>query len=240
MEHEVDRQDEAGDPAQAFEDLRAEVSVMRRAVEALPQALAENRPPAPHDYRSDIGKVAQGLAAVADRLGEIEKHPALRLTPDAYSQAIVRAGTSVMSVAGQKLDTATQKINLAGDQLVGLIGTVRGQDEQRSWLMWTGLVALVLGVLLSPLVAVALPFGGGNWVGAFIIESHAWIPSRWNAGWALLQAADQVGAQQAAVGLNLVRDNQAAIAACQEVAIRSRKDQSCTVIVKVPVGLNSP
>ena len=63
------------DPAQAFEDLRAEVSVMRRAVEALPGAWEENRPP---DYSPDLGRIAKDLAVVAGRLenkGEIV-HPA--------------------------------------------------------------------------------------------------------------------------------------------------------------------
>ena len=110
MEHEIEIPDGAVDPAQAFEDLRGEVSVMRRAMEALPHTLAANQPPAPHDYRSDIGKVAQGLEAVVGRLDGIEKHPALRLTPEVYGQRIAAAGTTVMSEAGKELATATQKL----------------------------------------------------------------------------------------------------------------------------------
>ena len=40
-----------GDPAVAFDDLRAEVSVLRTAVEALPAALRDHRPP---DYVPDL------------------------------------------------------------------------------------------------------------------------------------------------------------------------------------------
>ena len=35
----------SGDPAQAFEDLRAEVSVLRKAIEVLPDVLERNRAP---------------------------------------------------------------------------------------------------------------------------------------------------------------------------------------------------
>jgi len=60
-----DTHDPASDPAQAFENLRAEVSVMRRAVEALPSAWEENQPP---DYSPDLGRIAKSLDVVVARL----------------------------------------------------------------------------------------------------------------------------------------------------------------------------
>ncbi|MDG6095826.1 hypothetical protein LOC54_12210 [Acetobacter sp. AN02] len=48
---------EEGSVQRAFDDLRAEISVLRRSVEALPQAWRENRPP---DYTEDLaGSVAK-------------------------------------------------------------------------------------------------------------------------------------------------------------------------------------
>jgi hypothetical protein len=87
MEDEADHHG-AADPAQAFEDLRAEVSELRRAVEALPGAWEESQPP---DYTPSLGTIAKGLAAVDSRLAGIEKHPALRLTPE-QQQAVAQAG----------------------------------------------------------------------------------------------------------------------------------------------------
>ena len=231
MEHEVEMQDGAGDPAQAFEDLRAEVSVMRRAVEALPHALAANRPPAPHDYRSDIGKVALGLGAVVGRLNEIEKHPALRMTPEAYGQAITRAGTTVMSEAGQKLDNAALDHDRARGELAGMVGTLRGRGQQRWALCWTGGIALVVGLILSPFIAGVLPFGLNTRVAALVMTTD-----RWDAGWALLRAGDTAWWQDAAAGLSLVQGNRDALVACQQAAATAGKDQRCTVIVKAPVG----
>jgi hypothetical protein len=232
MEHEVEMHDEAGDPAQAFEDLRAEVADIRRAVEALPNVLAANQPPAPHDYRADIGKVALGLGAVVGRLNEIEKHPALRLTPEAYSQAIARAGTSVMSDAGQQLATAAQKINRTGDQLAGLIGTMRGRDEQRSWLIYTGLgafiVALFGGLIGSPyLASVFLPVGMESNVAAIVMNND-----RWDAGVTLMQTADPQRWNGAVNAWQLVHANQDEINACAKAAEVTGKDQRCTIIMK--------
>ncbi len=66
--------DGADDPAQAFEELRAEVSALRRAVEALPAAWHESRPP---NYSPDLGRLTKGLAVVSDQLDGIARHPDL-------------------------------------------------------------------------------------------------------------------------------------------------------------------
>lgn len=227
MEHEVEMQEGAGDPAKAFEDLCAEVSVMRRAVEALPHALAANRPPVPHDYRSDIGKVALGLGAVIGRLNEIEKHPALRMTPEAYGQAITRAGTTVMSEAGEKLDNAALDHDRARGDLADMVGTLRGRGQQRRVLCWTGGIALVVGLILSPFVASVLPFGMNTRVAALVMTTDGW-----DAGWALLRAGDPAGWHDAAAGFNLVQANRDALVACQQAAATAGRDQRCIVIVR--------
>lgn len=229
MDGGQDDEGQIGDPAQAFEDLRAEVSVMRRAVEGLPRALAENLPPAPPDYRSDVGKVAQVLAAVVGRLDVIEKHPALRLTPEQHRQAIAREGNELMGAAAGKLDQAAQAHERARGDLAGLIGTMRGQASQWNWVFYTGLVACVAGLLLSPLLASVLPFGLNGQVAALVMKD-----SRWGAGWDLLRAADPGDAGDAAAGYNLVQTNRAALAICQQAAAKEEKEQKCQVVVKVP------
>ena len=231
MEHEVEMQGGAGDPAQAFEDLRAEVSDMRRAVEAFPHTLAANQPPAPHDYRSDIGKVAQGLGAVVGRLNEIEKHPALRLTPEVYGQRIAAAGTSVMSEAGKDLATAIQAHDRATNALEGMIGTLQGKRNQLFWLISIPVLVFFVTLFSSPILLQKIPFGWNTRAAATVMNND-----RWDAGMALMQIANPAGWQNVVDAWNLVRANQAALAACQEVAAKAGKDQRCTVIVKVPVG----
>jgi hypothetical protein len=222
MEDEADHHG-AADPAQAFEDLRAEVSVLRRAIEALPGAWEESRPP---DYTPSLGTIVQGLAAVESRLAGIEKHPALRLTPEQHQQAVAQAGNVLMRDAAQKLDRAAQDAERERHQLAGLIGTVRKQDEQRNWLLWAASGALVVGLLVSPFVAGVLPFGGDSAVAAVIMNAD-----RWNAGIALMQAGSPDGWRGLADASNLVRVNQEALAACREAATRVKKEQRCTITV---------
>jgi hypothetical protein len=222
MEDEADHHG-AVDPAQAFEDLRAEVSELRRALEALPGAWEESRSP---DYTPSLGTIAKGLAAVENRLAGIEKHPALRLTPEQYQQAVAQAGNMLMREAVQKLDRAAQDAERERHRLAGLIGTARKQDEQRHWLLWTGLGALVVGLLVSPFVAGMLPFGGDSAVAAVIMKAD-----RWNAGIALMQAGSPDGWRGVADASNLVRVNQEALAACRKAATKAKEEQRCTITV---------
>jgi hypothetical protein len=222
MEDEADHHG-AADPAQAFEDLRAEVSELRRAVEALPGAWEDSRPP---DYTPSLGTIAQGLAAVENQLAGIEKHPVLRLTPEQHQQVVAQAGNVLMREAVQKLDRATQDAERERHQLAGLIGTVRTQDEQRNWLLLAAAWALVVGLLVSPFVAGVLPFGGNSAVAALIMKTD-----RWNAGIALMQAGSPDGWRGVADASDLVRVNQEALAACREAAAKAKKEQRCTITV---------
>jgi hypothetical protein len=222
MEDEADHHG-AADPAQAFEDLRAEVSVLRRAIEALPGAWEDSRPP---DYTPSLGTIAQGMATVESLLAGIEKHPALRLTPEQHQQAVAQAGNVLMREAAQKLDRAAQDAERERHQLAGLIGTVRKQDAQRNWLLWAASGALVVGLLVSPFVAGLLPFGGDSAVAAVVMKAD-----RWNAGIALMQAGSPDGWRGLADASNLVRVNQEALAACREAAEKAKKEQRCTITV---------
>jgi hypothetical protein len=222
MEDEADHHG-AADPAQAFEDLRAEVSELRRAVEALPGAWEDSRPP---DYTPSLGTLAKGLAAVENRLAGIEKHPALRLTPEQHQQAVAQAGNMLMREAVQKLDRAAQDAERERHQLTGLIGAVRKQDRQVRALCWTGGIALAVGLLVSPFVAGVLPFGGDSAVAAVIMKAD-----RWNAGIALMQAGSPDGWRDVADASNLVHVNQEALAACREAAAKAKKEQRCTIAV---------
>nr|WP_295743033.1 DUF6118 family protein [uncultured Acidocella sp.] len=224
---------EEGDAAAAFVALRAEVaglraemSVMRRAMEALPGAWAESQVP---DYAPDLGRITKGLGEVAGRLGVIEAHPALRLTPAQHQAAIARAGEGLLREAAHKLEHAAQESQRAGQQLGGMIGTIRAQNAQWNWVFYTGLAACVAGLLLSPMLAASLPFGWNGRIAALLMKD-----SRWGAGWDLLQAASPASAQQAAYGFNLVRANQDQLAACAREASKTSQPQHCMVIVQVP------
>jgi hypothetical protein len=90
----------------------------------------------------------------------------------------------------------------------------------RYTLCWTGRIALVVGVILSPFMASVLPFALNTPVAALVMTND-----RWDAGWALLRAGDPAGWQDAAAGFSLVQANRDALVACQQAAAAAGKDQ---------------
>ena len=214
-------QDHAGDPAQAFEDLRSEVSVLRRAIEALPAAIRDNRPA---DYSADLAVLGKGLDEIGEQLGTILKSPALNLTPEQQGQGIARAGMTVVREAAQRLDRATQEAERARDQVAGVVGQALAQDRQFKSMCWAGGIAFALGLFLSPMAASLLPFGLNTRVAALVMRED-----RWNAGADLMHTANPQGWVQLTADANLVSENREAIAACRKELVRTRKAQRCSV-----------
>jgi hypothetical protein len=224
--------DETAEAARAFDDLRAEVSVLRRAIETLPGAWEDNRPP---DYSPDLGRIVKGLTALEKRLVSVEAQPALARTPEAYAAAIRQAGAGAVGEAVRELNEAKRKTAETRQQLADMIGAARSQAEQRGTLFWTGLaafvVALLLGLFGSPYLARELPFGWSDSVAAIVMGAD-----RWDAGIALMRAAHPNRWDSLVAPYNLINGSPAnakAVAGCQAEAVKTHKPQICRIIVKV-------
>jgi Family of unknown function (DUF6118) len=218
--------EQSGDAAQAFEALRAEVSGLRQALEALPEQWEATQPP---DYTESLGEITHGLLTVVDRLTVIERHPALKQTPAQHQAAIGAAAQDLMSRAAGRIDAAAEAFKREQYTLASVIGTVRGQRKQREWLAITAAVALSAGLLLSPFAARLLPFGWDAGVAATILNTD-----RWSAGQALMRSADQGRWATLAAEVSLVEPNHTVLSACREAAQRTKKEQRCTIVVPAP------
>ena len=223
--------EQAGDPVQAFEDLRAEVSVLRRAIEAMPAAMRENRPP---DYSQDLAVIGKGLDEVGEQLEVVLKSPALIRSPEEQGQAIAVAGANLIREAAQRFDRATQEAERERSRLSGLIGQVWAQDRQFRMLCWTGGAALAFGLLVSPIVAGFLPFGLNTRVAALVMRED-----RWTAGSELMQAANPHGWDRFIADTRFASDNRETIDACQAAAARTGKVQHCVVTIPSSNNLQS-
>lgn len=219
-------QEHGGDPAQAFEDLRSEVSVLRRAVEALPAAIRENRPA---DYSADIAILGKGLDEIGEQLETVLKSPALNLTPEQQGQGIARAGMTAVREAVQRLDRATQEAERARDQVAGVVGQAWAQDRQFKLLCWAAGGAFAAGLVLSPMIASLLPFELNARVAALVMRAD-----RWTAGGELMRTGNPAGWRRFIEDTELVSDNQEAIETCRQAATRTGKAQRCTITVSIP------
>jgi hypothetical protein len=218
-----DQPDAQSDPAKAFEDLRAEVSVLRKAVEALPAAMRENRPP---DYAQDLAVIGKGLDEIGGQLETIQKFPALRMTPEQQGQSIANAGSTMLREASQKLERAAQDADRERYNLSQMIGTLRAKGDQRFWLMMAALVGLLIGYVTFPFAVRALPFGIPAGMAATIMNAN-----EWDAGMALMKDANPNGWALFAADGNLVSANRDKVTACQNAANKSKKEERCIIAV---------
>ena len=95
----TDEDDQGGaDAAEAFEAMRGELALLRRAVEGL---AAERGGVDIPDYSETLGHVVQGLDGINGRLDQVTtaivKSPALAMTPAQVSAQINRAAADLRS-----------------------------------------------------------------------------------------------------------------------------------------------
>tara|TARA_R110000744_G_scaffold379791_2_gene498759 strand:+ start:233 stop:721 length:489 start_codon:yes stop_codon:yes gene_type:complete len=137
----------ADDPAaRAFNDLRAEVSVMRRALEAMPQALEVNQPP---DYARDIAQVKQAVDALTTRMASLEKKPALSMTPAAYAREIEWAGQATTEEVRTRLKQAERHFAEQTTLLEQWVLGARTAESQSRWLFGMAVVSFICGVAVT-------------------------------------------------------------------------------------------
>ena len=213
----------ASEPAQAFEDLRAEVSVLRKAIEALPDALDRNRSP---DYSPDFAVIGQGMDAIGVSLENLQKHPALKMTAEQHGAAIANAGGALIREAVQKFDRAAQDADRERHNLTNVIGAARSKADQRFWLTIAVAIGLVVGFGVFPVVMRTMPFGINSAMAAVIMHAN-----RWDAGIALMKDGNPDGWARLAADADLVSANREKIVSCREVATKAQKRENCQISV---------
>jgi hypothetical protein len=223
--------EQTGDPAQAFNELRAEVTVMRaevtvmrKALEALPAAIRENRPP---DYAQDLAVIGKGLDEIGGQLETIQKSPALKMTPEQQGQSIANAGSYLIREAMEKLERAADYADTERRTLTHLIGNVHTKADQRFLIAMAAVFGLVVGLAASLPIASFMPFGLNNVIAAHIVGGE-----KWDAGATLLNDADPGRWAQIVADTNLVDANRDKITDCQKEAAKAKKDERCIISVK--------
>ncbi|WP_250697618.1 DUF6118 family protein, partial [Acetobacter pasteurianus] len=174
---------EADSAAQAFDDLRAEVSVLRRSVEALPQAWRDNRPP---DYTEDLARVVKAMNAVGARMEAIEANPTLKMTPQAYGQGIREEGLAASRRLEGVFEKAIGEVRKERQALASIIGQANTRRDQWFWMLFIGIMAFLFGVGIAPPL-----FNHITWknfderVASFIVGGQ----DRWESGAAMMRDA---------------------------------------------------
>ncbi len=104
---------------------------------------------------------------------------------------------------------------------------MREKRDQVFWLAAVFVGTFVFTLFASPVLLGELPFGWNTNAAATVMQAD-----RWDAGSALMQAANPQGWQDLVAASALVRANQDTLAACRQAADNDAKDRRCTIIVK--------
>jgi hypothetical protein len=180
------------------------------------------------------------LAAIAQSLQAIEDHPALRMTPQGFGQAMQAASEAAQKRAELEIYGVVQGLNAVAQDLRGQLAGARAPHSQNRPLAMAALAGVAIGAVLwgclsQPLERVLAP----SLAVPDQVAASALNQDRWEAGRRLMQAANPAGFKLFAEGSRLVDNNQSALAKCEAAARRSRKAQRCMVTVP-PDPVNTP
>jgi Family of unknown function (DUF6118) len=218
------------DPATlAFEALREEVALVRRAMAGLAASREANEPP---DYSLTLGKIARETEAMAAHLNMLAALPALRLTARDWAREIAAAGMEARRSDQEALTQARDAFRHAAHDMSAKLASARSAEIQRQWLLWIGACGFFAGIL-----ALAIAIGP-------IVRA---APESWH--WPEAIAAGIVGVDQEAAGARLiaiaapdrwrdivlgyriVSDNRDAIDRCRKGSTNTREPVRCAIVI---------
>lgn len=137
----------AEDIDQAFEALRGEVSLTRRAVEGL--TAARERVP---DYTATLGQMVEALKRAAEGIDRVERSPAVRLTPAALTDEIVKGSAEARAEDRVLLRETRDALTRSIGRIDGIVERGQAADVQVRWLIWTGAGGALAGILLMAIL----------------------------------------------------------------------------------------
>jgi len=139
--------------AAAFEELRQEIALMRRAVTGLSAEHASIEVP---DYSQTLGKMAAALNAILRTNKELAEAPALQMNAQNWAEDMAAASRTARQADREALDHARSAFDQIARAMSASFASARTADKQLTWLLGaagSGLaVGLLIGVLLSRFV----------------------------------------------------------------------------------------
>jgi len=231
--------EDAGDPAAAFDALRrtietqgaqigAEMTVMRRGLEAAFDQLEKIEPA--QDYKPQLAQLVQALDNVAERLHGVEQSPILRQGAQHYAALLERSGEALIRTAAQQLERQASDFERAGRNLSAHVAGARERDRQNWWLLGAFLFGIVFGILVTLFFPRHLPFSAAPRAASIVMGE-----TPWQAGMSLMAFDSLESWQRVAAADQLIAANKETVAACREAAAKAGKAQRCTITVAAPV-----
>ena len=138
------------DPATlAFEALRQEVALVRRAVAGLAAERAAIEVP---DYSETLGQIMRASAATAQNLKALAEMPALRRSAKDWGREIAFAAEGARRSDQQAFAHAQHELERMVHEMAACLRSARSAGDQRLLLIWTAAGGTAAGMLLMAIV----------------------------------------------------------------------------------------
>jgi hypothetical protein len=172
--------------AHAFGELRAEVSLMRRAVERL----TDERTAQP-DYAPSLEEISKRMEKVAAWARRIAEHPAMQLTPERIGRDIAGAAATTREQDRQMLQNAASGMDAAASRIDAALARARSAAGQDRELLRNRVAFAVAGMALWAIfpgvLARSLP---GSWAVPERMAARTVGKDMWQAGQQMMSKAD--------------------------------------------------
>jgi hypothetical protein len=231
----ADEEDRQGaDAAEAFEAMRGELALLRRAVEGL---AAERGAIDMPDYSETLGALQQGVDTAAGRINTIgqilAKSPALAMTPEQMSQRIAAAGSAARREDQAALAKAGEDKARVMAELRDIAGSAWTRADQKNRQLWFGLGGIAIGIFAWAILPglVAREVAPASWQWPERIAARTLDLPLWEAGQRMMQSASPAAFRAIVAADRIVTANREAIERCVEAAAKARETVRCTVKV---------
>jgi hypothetical protein len=136
--------------AAAFEDLRQEIALMRRAVTGLSAEHASIEIP---DYSQTLGQMGKALGTILRTNKYLAEAPALQMTAQNWAEHIAAASRTARQADREALDHARSGFDEITLALSASLDSARTADKQLTWVLGAAGSGLAVGVLIGVVVA---------------------------------------------------------------------------------------
>ena len=136
--------------AAAFEELRQEIALMRRALAGLSAEHASIEVP---DYSQTLSKMAAALNAILKTNKDLAEAPALRMNAQNWAEQIAAASRTARQADREALDHARSGFDEITRAMSASFASARAADAQLMWMLGVAGSGLAVGVLIGMAIA---------------------------------------------------------------------------------------
>jgi hypothetical protein len=128
----------------AFDRLRGEVALLRRALEGLAVERASIEIP---DYSETLAQITTAVETTDQRLVTLSQKPAFGLSPQGFSHEIIVASEKIRREDRETITESRQALQQVAKDLIASMRSAREEARQLELLVWTGSGCFAVGMM---------------------------------------------------------------------------------------------